>query len=227
MCKLNCPVMVCIFPVKLCRGRVKCGTSWVSPNATRVSSTTSCCLEWPALWGRWARDAAAHSRSSSLEFYDQLLFVLFPDLYLHDGGELRASDLLHRHHHQEVLHHPGFRSSVWERNDLPAVGRHRAGLSRWVSSIGWEECRILFWPGWCRKSILPHFHFQVSDWTLNSAKPPRRRRTKHRQEKKPTDGHPWRLTLSYFPETFCNRLTTRTRHSTRLRFSFCVSSEPS
>lgn len=58
------------------------------------------------------------------------LIVLFPDLHLHDGGELRASDLLHRHHHQEVLHHPGLRHPVWERHNLLAVDGHRAGLPR-------------------------------------------------------------------------------------------------
>lgn len=56
--------------------------------------------------------------------------IPLPDLHLHDRGVLRASDLLHRHHHEEVLHHPRLRSSVWQRHEYDAVVRHHPGVPR-------------------------------------------------------------------------------------------------
>lgn len=63
----------------------------------------------------------------------------------------------------------------------------------------WTETSILSLS--LSPSNIPHFHFQVSDWTLNSAKPPRRRRTKHREEEMNTDGHS-ALGVILFPGDF-------------------------
>lgn len=57
-------------------------------------------------------------------------FSLSADLYLYDCGVLWASDLLHRHHHQEVLHHPWFCYFVWKRDDRDAVDWHYSGFPR-------------------------------------------------------------------------------------------------
>lgn len=53
---------------------------------------------------------------------------LCTDLHLYDGGVLWASDLLHCHHDEEVLHHPRFCHSVWQCHEYDAVGRHHPGL---------------------------------------------------------------------------------------------------
>lgn len=58
-------------------------------------------------------------------------YTSFPDLHLHDGGVFWASDLLHRHHHQEVLHHPWLCSSVRQRHECDAVVGHRPRVPRW------------------------------------------------------------------------------------------------
>lgn len=56
----------------------------------------------------------------------------FLDVYFHDGGVLRASDLLHRHHHSEVLHDPRFCHFVRKRPEFDAVVRHRPRVPWWV-----------------------------------------------------------------------------------------------
>lgn len=56
--------------------------------------------------------------------------IPLPDLHLYDGGVLWTSDLLHRHHHKEVLHHPRLCYSVRQCHEYDAVGRHHPGLPR-------------------------------------------------------------------------------------------------
>lgn len=53
-----------------------------------------------------------------------------PDLHLYDCGVLWAADLLHRHHHEEVLHHPRLRYSVWQCHEYDAVDWHHPGIPR-------------------------------------------------------------------------------------------------
>lgn len=81
------------------------------------------------VWHRFA--AMSFLKCYTLEW---LCFKIpLPDLHLLDRGELWTSDLLHRHHHQEVLHHPRLCYSVWQRHEYDAVGRHHPGLPRWES----------------------------------------------------------------------------------------------
>lgn len=53
-----------------------------------------------------------------------MTLMSFPDIHFHDGGVLWASDLLHRHHHTEVLHNSRFGYFVRERHEFDAVDRH-------------------------------------------------------------------------------------------------------
>lgn len=78
--------------------------------------------------GGWTEDAG--NPRENLPVPLTLFHVSVPDLHFPDGGQLRTSDLLHRHNHEEVLHHPRLSSSVWQLHELSAVDRHHPGLPR-------------------------------------------------------------------------------------------------
>ncbi|XP_050841704.1 solute carrier family 35 member B1 isoform X4 [Serinus canaria] len=60
-----------------------------------------------------------------------------PEFHLHDRGVLRAPDLLHHHHHPQVLHHPGLRGALCQPHQPHAVGGHRPGVPG-----PWARCQI-------------------------------------------------------------------------------------
>lgn len=51
-----------------------------------------------------------------------LLFSCFiVEFHLHDRGKLRTSDMLHYHHHAEILHHSWVCAPVWKFTDRSPV----------------------------------------------------------------------------------------------------------
>uniref|UniRef100_A0A670J6Z4 Solute carrier family 35 member B1 n=1 Tax=Podarcis muralis TaxID=64176 RepID=A0A670J6Z4_PODMU len=60
-----------------------------------------------------------------------------PEFHLHDCGILWAPDLLHRHHHPQILHHLGFGHPVCQSDHRPAVGGHHPSIP-WT----WTGCQI-------------------------------------------------------------------------------------
>lgn len=95
----------------------------------------------------------AHDLSEILHIQLTLFHMSLPDLHFPDCGQLWTPDLLHRHNHKEVLHHPRLGSSVWQLHEHAAVDRHRSGLPRWESihtlSHFWDSannCETDDWP---------------------------------------------------------------------------------
>lgn len=76
----------------------------------------------------WTEDA--RNPAEILHVQLTLFYMSLPDLHFPDCGQLRTSDLLHRHNHKEVLHHPRLGSSVWQLHDPSAVDRHHPGVPR-------------------------------------------------------------------------------------------------
>ncbi|XP_062364309.1 solute carrier family 35 member B1 isoform X2 [Cinclus cinclus] len=59
------------------------------------------------------------------------------EFHLHDRGVFWTPDLLHHHHHPQVLHHPGVRGALCQPHQPRAVGGHRPGVPG-----PWTRCQI-------------------------------------------------------------------------------------
>lgn len=121
----------------------------------------------------WTEDA--RNPAEILHVQLTLFYMSLPDLHFPDCGQLWTSDLLHRHNHKEVLHHPRLGSSVRQLHEPSAVDRHHPGLPRCVNSHFFEVQPIVRCPCLSQSFHSLVLSLQVLDSMLNLANPPRRR----------------------------------------------------